>query len=103
VIVVRRDIVEKYLLRRAGATGLAVARSSYDAWLRIAEASAWRTPVDVRRGHPKASILKEGCAIFGIKGNDCRLVVRVNYRAGTVEIRFFGTHEEYDGIDAETI
>jgi mRNA interferase HigB len=103
VIVVRRDIVERYLARRAGTTGIAVARSSYDAWLKVAEASAWRTPIDAQRSHPKASILKGGRAVFNINGNDYRLVVRINYRAGTVEIRFFGTHREYDGINAETI
>ena len=41
--------------------------------------------------------------MFNIKGNDFRLVAQINYRAGTVEIRFFGTHGEYDGIDAETV
>jgi len=103
VIVIRRDIVEKFLVRRAGTSGVAVARSSYDAWLKIAEASFWQTPIDVQRSHPKASILKGGRAVFNIKGNDYRLVVRINYRAGTLEIRFFGTHGEYDGIDSETI
>jgi mRNA-degrading endonuclease HigB of HigAB toxin-antitoxin module len=30
-------------------------------------------------------------------------VRQINYVAGTVEIRFFGTHGEYDKIDAETV
>jgi mRNA-degrading endonuclease HigB of HigAB toxin-antitoxin module len=30
-------------------------------------------------------------------------VAQVNYQAGTLEVRFFGTHAEYDGIDAEII
>ncbi|MBM3549083.1 MAG: type II toxin-antitoxin system HigB family toxin [Alphaproteobacteria bacterium] len=103
MIVIRRDIVERYLARRAGTSGIAVARSSYDTWLKIAESAAWRTPIDVQRSHPKASILKGGRTVFNIKGNDFRLVARINYRAGTLEIRFFGTHGDYDGIDAETI
>jgi len=38
-----------------------------------------------------------------IKANDFRLVVLVHYHAGVLMIRFFGSHEEYDGIDAETV
>lgn len=53
--------------------------------------------------HPKASILKGGRVVFNIKGNDFRLVAAVQYQAGVVSIRFFGTHGEYDEIDAETV
>jgi mRNA interferase HigB len=52
---------------------------------------------------PQASILKAGRVVFNIKGNDYRPIAAVQYRAGVVAIRFFGTHAEYDGIDAETV
>ena len=35
--------------------------------------------------------------------NDYRLVARVQYQAGALAIRFFGTHVEYDKINAETV
>jgi len=57
----------------------------------------------VKRSHPKASILKGGRVVFNIEGNDFRLVAALNYRAGVLAIRFFGTHMEYDKIDAETV
>ena len=38
-----------------------------------------------------------------LKGNDFRLVVKINYAARIVEIRFFGTHGEYDAIDVKTV
>jgi mRNA interferase HigB len=44
-----------------------------------------------------------GRLVFNIKGNDYRLVVRVQYQAGVVAVGFFGTHAEYDAIDAETV
>ena len=34
---------------------------------------------------------------------DFRLVALVQYKAGVLFIRFFGSHEEHDGIDAETV
>jgi mRNA interferase HigB len=103
MIVVRHDIVEAYLRRRAGSRGIAAVGRAYDAWLAIATASRWQTPIDVKRSHPKASILKRGRVVFDVKANDFRLVAQINYAAGTVEIRFFGTHVEYDDIDAEAV
>jgi mRNA interferase HigB len=41
--------------------------------------------------------------IFHVKGNDYRLVARIQYQAGVVEVRFFGTHAEYDQIDADIV
>lgn len=63
----------------------------------------WRNPEDVKASYPKASILKSGRVVFNVKGNDYRLIVRVQYQAGILAIRFFGTHAEYDEIDAETV
>ncbi|MGK7062881.1 type II toxin-antitoxin system HigB family toxin [Bradyrhizobium sp. 1050_B9_N1_2] len=38
-----------------------------------------------------------------IKANDCRLIAMVQYRDGVLMIRFFGSHEDYDKVDAETV
>jgi mRNA interferase HigB len=57
----------------------------------------------VKKSHPKASILKSSRVVFSIKANDYRLVTLAHYGSGIVMIRFFGTHEEYDKIDAETV
>jgi len=38
-----------------------------------------------------------------VKGNDDQLVAAVQYQAGVLVIRFFGTHAEYDRIDAEKV
>jgi HTH-type transcriptional regulator/antitoxin HigA len=54
-----------------------------------------------RQTWPKASILKACGGGFNIKGNDYRLVARVQYQVCVLVIRFFGTHAEYDEIDAE--
>ena len=41
--------------------------------------------------------------VFNIKGNDCRLIAVVQYTRGVLMIRFFGSHENYDKVDAETV
>lgn len=103
VIVVRRDIPAAYFAARPGAKGLDAAVRQYRAWLAIAGGANWRRPAEVQMSHPKASILKAGRVVFNIKGNDFRLVCQINYAAGTVEIRFFGSHSEYDRINAELV
>lgn len=103
MIVVRLDIVERYLVRSSGDEGMAAARKAFQAWRSIATASHWQTPIDVKRSHPKVSVLRQGRVVFNIKANNYRLVAQINYAAGTVEIRFFGSHAEYDAIDAQTV
>jgi mRNA interferase HigB len=103
MIVVGTDVLENYFADRAGHRGIKAARSQYDAWLAIAVGAQWRSPEDVKASYPKASILKGGRVVFNIKGNDYRLIARVQYQAGVLAIRFFGTHAEYDRIDAETV
>ena len=103
MIVIGSDVVERYFAAHVGHRGIKAARAQYDAWLAVATASAWRTPADVKATHPKASILKKGRVVFNIKANDYRLIALVQYQAGVVMIRFFGTHDEYDKVDAETV
>ncbi len=57
----------------------------------------------MKKSHPKASILKGGRVVFNIKASDFRLVALVQYVENVLMIRFFGSHEEYDKIDAETV
>lgn len=103
MIVIGTDIVESYFAARAGHRGIKAARAQYDAWRVIVEKAEWKTPEDVKKAHPKASILKSGRVVFNIKANDYRLITLVQYRGGAVMIRFFGSHEEYDKVDAETV
>ena len=103
MIVIGTDIVEAYFRSRAGHRGIKAARSQYDAWLAIAGAADWKAPEDVKKAHPKASVSKGGRVVFNIKANDYRLIALIQYVDGVLMIRFFGSHEEYDGIDAETV
>jgi mRNA interferase HigB len=103
MLVIGTEVVESYFATRAGNKGIKAARSQYDAWLDIVARAEWRNPEDVKASYPKASILKAGRVVFNIKGNDYRLIARLQYDAGILAIRFFGTHTEYDKVDAETV
>ena len=73
------------------------------AWFREASSANWRSPNDIKRDYPSASIIEDNRMVFNIKGNKYRLIVRINYNYGVVWIRFVGTHSEYDKVDAATI
>jgi mRNA interferase HigB len=73
------------------------------AWYREVEHEEWDTPAKVKEKYRNASIVANSRVVFNIKGNSYRLVVRVNYRARIVLIRFVGTHAEYDRIDVEEV
>jgi mRNA interferase HigB len=103
MIVIGTEIIERYFAAHAGHQGIKAARAQYDVWLAIAGGAEWRNPEDVKRSHPKASILKGGRAVFNIKGNDYCLVAALKYQAGVLVIRFFGSHAEYDEVNAETV
>ena len=103
VLVIGTRLVERYFAEHAGHRGIRAARSQYDAWIDIVSRAQWRNPEDVKRSYPKASILKASRVVFNIKGNDYRLVAAIQYAAGVLAIRFFGSHGEYDKIDAETV
>lgn len=73
------------------------------AWHSEVKAADWQNPADVKARYGNASILKDSRVVFNICGNKYRLIVKINYSASIVLIRFVGTHKEYDAIDAETV
>ncbi len=72
-------------------------------WYKEASKATWTNPSEIKSEYPKASILKAGRVVFNICGNNYRLVVEINYERLWVFIRFIGTHQEYDKIDANKI
>ena len=79
------------------------AEESIRAWYQETRRADWDNSNELRRQYGTASVLGNGRVVFNIGGNKYRLVVAINFRAKIVYIRFIGTHQEYDLIDAETI
>ena len=73
------------------------------AWHEEATKATWTQPADIKAQYRSASVLKNRRVVFNIKGNDHRLVVAIAYRLQVVYIKFVGTHQEYDAIDAATV
>jgi len=73
------------------------------AWYKEVVEADWKGPADIKKDYPSASFLKENRVVFNIKGNNFRLIVKINYSYRIVWIRFIGTHAQYDKIDANKI
>jgi len=72
-------------------------------WYKEASKSSWETPFEIKSEYVSASILKRGRVVFNICGNRYRLIVSVNYDRQWIFVRFIGTHDDYNRINAEKI
>jgi mRNA interferase HigB len=72
-------------------------------WYVEARAANWTGPQDIKDQYGSASIIGNNRVVFNIKGNDYRLIVAVAYEYGAVYVKFLGTHQQYDKVDAATV
>ena len=79
------------------------AKQALRAWYHDVKKATWRTPTDIKAIYRNASFIANNRVVFNIKGNQYRLVVAILYQHRVVYIRFVGTHEEYDRIDATKV
>lgn len=80
------------------------AKPALERWSAILKAATWRQHADLKQDFPSADYVGNNRYVFNIKGNNYRTVVMIVFFAGTVAIRFIGTHKEYDKIkDIKTI
>jgi mRNA interferase HigB len=83
--------------------GQKAVKAALDAWFHEAQWAEWRSSAQVKRSYGTASIVSADRVVFNIKGNDYRLVTAVDYRRQIVFIKWFGSHRDYDKIDARTV
>ncbi len=83
--------------------GYSDAQGQLEAWHEEVLRADWSTPQELKAQFRNASVLQGSRVVFNIKGNDYRLVVKINYPYRMVYVRFVGTHKMYDQIDAVTI
>ncbi|WP_229689003.1 type II toxin-antitoxin system HigB family toxin [Puia dinghuensis] len=79
------------------------ARKSLAVWKLVVEQADWKNKQDVLRDFPRAKMIQNNRARFEIAHNTFRLIAHIHYDDKIVEIRFIGTHTDYDRIDPATI
>ena len=80
-----------------------VASSSLLSWYKHFSKAEFNNFNALKNVYNNASIINNKRIIFNIKGNSHRLIISVNFTRQAEYIIWFGTHNEYDKIDAATI
>lgn len=97
MIIVRLNKLIQYAKTHANS------RKHLAAWKTIVEKASWKKKQDVLTDFPKAKMIANNRARFEIVHNTYRLIAEIDYEDQLVNIRFIGTHSEYDKIDPETV
>lgn len=80
-----------------------LAEQAIFSWNEETENANWSHPNELKEQYKNASIISSKRVVFNIHGNSFRLIVDVEYRLKIIFIVWFGTHKEYDKINAKTI
>ena len=98
-----RIIKEKTLLDYCKLSKYKQTEESVKAWIYEVRFSSWGNANELKSKYGNASIISSKRVVFNIKGNDYRLIVDIEYKLKVVFIVWFGTHTDYDKIDAKTV
>jgi mRNA interferase HigB len=98
-----RIIKEKTLTNYCRLSKYKQASEPLKSWVYEVKYSTWDNAKELKSKYRNASVISSKRIVFNIKGNDYRLIVDVEFKLKIVFIVWFGTHLEYDKIDAKTV
>ena len=97
MIIANKELLDDFVQSHANAA------KPLNNWVEIVKAVRWTSHVDLKKTFPSADYVKNGRYVFNIGGNNFRIVAVVIFIGEVINIRFVGTHAEYDKIDCTTI
>ena len=97
MIVANKELLDNFVQMHAQAA------KPLNKWFEIVQAAQWKNHAELKAMFPSADYVKNGRYVFNIGGNNYRIVAVVIFIGGVMNIRFIGTHPEYDKIDCATI
>ncbi len=97
------QIIALRTLRQFWETPHSQAEAPLRTWCAIVAKANWKGPADIKdQFGATVDFVADNRVIFDIAGNKYRLIVRVAYTFKAVQVKFVGTHAEYDKIDPIT-
>lgn len=79
------------------------AEKMFNKWISDISAANLRNHAELKRMYASADYVGNNRYVFNIRGNKYRVVAVVVFFMGELNVRFVGTHKDYDKIDCKTI
>ena len=79
------------------------AEQAIRSWIYEVRFSEWENTAELKAKYKSAGIINPRRVVFNICGSSYRLVVDVEFQLKIVFVVWFGTHNEYDGLDVSKI
>ena len=58
---------------------------------------------EIKKVYGNAGIIADDRVVFNIMGNKYRLVIRIVFEFKAIQIKWFGTHAEYNNVDVTKV
>lgn len=95
-VVSRKKLIEFYQV-------YSDSKEALETWYRICKKANWNNFNEVKMVYSSADWVGNDRSVFNIKGNKYRLVARFSFKYKAIQIKWIGTHAQYDFIDASKI
>jgi mRNA interferase HigB len=95
--IIKRSTIEYYQSKYP------LAKVALDDWYDQFSRKKFKSHQELKEMYGHASIVANSRVVFNIKGTSYRLVVMVRYDIDFAYIIWFGTHEEYNGINVDAV
>jgi len=80
-----------------------MAKTALFEWYHELVISDFKNFNELKKVYGNVSLVSDDRVVFNIMGNKYRLVVRMVFEFKAIQVKWFGTHAEYDKIDVSTI
>jgi len=97
MIIHNKQLIEAFLHKHP------TSASPLKKWVEVVESMNWKHQAELKNSFLSADYVGNGRYVFNIKGNDFRLVAVVVFVAGTVFVRWVGSHRDYNKINVKNI
>jgi mRNA interferase HigB len=101
--IIARRTLREFVHSLTGHRDEPAVKAALDAWFDEVKRARWRNTAEVKQSYATASIVTGERIVFNVKGNAYRLIAAVDFEKGIVWIKWIGTHEDYDRIDAAEV